>query len=80
MDQIFPNKVKFHLLIYLFIVIAKYIFSIAAMEIIFSRTYFSLLYELFKIEVQKLRKNGTGLNVFHKMVHFLKNLRFTLYA
>ena len=38
----------------LFIFIAKYIFSIAAMEIIFSKIYFSLLYELLKIEVAKI--------------------------
>ena len=39
---------------FLFIFIAKYIFSIAAMEIICSKTYFSLLYELFKIEAPKI--------------------------
>ena len=37
-----------------FIFIAKYIYSIAAMEIICSKTYFSLLYELFKVEVPKI--------------------------
>ena len=51
MDQIFPNKVKFHFLITF---IAKCIFSIAGMEIICSKTYFSLLYKLFKIEVPKV--------------------------
>ena len=39
---------------FLFIFIEKCIFSIAAMEIICSKTYFSLLYELFKIEVPKI--------------------------
>ena len=39
---------------FLFIFIAKCIFSIAAMEIICPKTYFSLLYELFKIEVPKI--------------------------
>ena len=39
---------------FLFIFIAKYIFYIAATEIICSKTYFSLLYELFKIEVPKI--------------------------
>ena len=39
---------------FLFIFIAKYIFSIATMEIIFSKTYCSLLYELFKLEVPKI--------------------------
>ena len=34
--------------------IVKYIYSIAAMEIIYSKTYFSLLYELFKIKVPKI--------------------------
>ena len=34
--------------------IVKYIYSIAAMEIIYSETYFSLLYELFKIKVPKI--------------------------
>ena len=38
---------------FLFIFIAKYIFFSAAMEIICSKTYFSLLQELFKIEVPK---------------------------
>ena len=64
MDQIFPNKVKFHVLIYLFTVIAKYIFSIAAMKIIFSRTYFSLLYELFKIEVPKINEKWDWIKCF----------------
>ena len=36
MDQTFPNKVKFHVS---FIFIAEYIFSIADMEIIFSKTF-----------------------------------------
>ena len=39
---------------FLFIFIAKYIFSIIAVEIICSKTYFSLLYELFKIEAPKI--------------------------
>ena len=39
---------------FLFIFIAKYILSIAPMEIICSKTYYSLLYQLFKIEVPKL--------------------------
>ena len=39
---------------FLFIFIAKYIFSIAAMEIPCSKTHFSLSYELFKIEVPKI--------------------------
>ena len=39
---------------FLFIFIAKYIFSIGAIEIICSKTYFRLLYELFKIEVPKI--------------------------
>ena len=34
--------------------IVKYTFSIAVMEIIFSKTYLSLLYELFKIKVPKI--------------------------
>ena len=38
----------------LFIFIGNYIFSIAAMEIICSKTYFTLLYELFKTEVPKI--------------------------
>ena len=38
----------------LFIFIAKHIVPIAAMEIICSKTYFSLLYEQFKIEVPKI--------------------------
>ena len=56
---------------FLFIFIAKYIFSIVAIEIICSKTYFSLLYELFKIEAlyEKLPKNGTGLSVFCIIVH-----------
>ena len=54
---------------FIFIFIAKYIFSIAAMEIICSKTYFSLLHELFEIEVPKLLKNGTRLNVFRIIVH-----------
>ena len=48
-DQIFLNKVKCHV-----VFIAKYVFSIAAMEIISSKKYFTLLYELFKIEVPKI--------------------------
>ena len=39
---------------FLFIFVAKYIFSAAAMKIICSKTHFSLLYELFKIEVPKI--------------------------
>ena len=39
---------------FLFIFIEKYIFSIATMEIICSKTYFSLFYKLFKIEDQKI--------------------------
>ena len=39
---------------FLFIFIAKYIFFIATMETICSKTYFSLLYESFKIEVPKM--------------------------
>ena len=39
---------------FLFSFIAKFIFSIAAMEIICSKAYFSLLYELFKTEVPKI--------------------------
>ena len=35
----------------LFIFFAKYIFSIAAMATISSKTYFNLLHELFKTEV-----------------------------
>ena len=56
---------------FLFIFIAKYIFSIVAIEIICSKTYFSLLYELFKIEAlyEKLPKNGTGQSVFRIIVH-----------
>ena len=56
---------------FLFIFIAKYIFSIVAIEIICSKTYFSLLYELFKIEAlyEKLPKNGTELSVFRIIVH-----------
>ena len=42
---------------FLFIFIAKHIFSIAAMEIICSKTYFSLLSELFKIKVPKITQN-----------------------
>ena len=38
----------------LFIFIAKYTFSIVAREIVFSKTYFSLLQELFKIDVPKI--------------------------
>ena len=38
---------------FLFIFIANYIYSIAAMEIIFPKIYFSILYELFEIEVSK---------------------------
>ena len=38
----------------LLIFIAKYIFSIAAIEVISSKLYFRLLYELFKIEVPKI--------------------------
>ena len=49
MDQIFPNKVEFHVLICF-----KYIFSIAAIEIVWRKTYFSLLHELFKMEVPKI--------------------------
>ena len=41
---------------FLFISIAKYIVSIAAMEIICFKTYFSLLYELFKKEVPKVTR------------------------
>ena len=51
MDQIFSNKVNF---MFLFIFIARYIFSIVGMEIICSKIYFSLLYELFKLEVPKI--------------------------
>ena len=54
---------------FLFIFIAIYIFSIADMEIICSKIYFSLLYELLKLEVQKLPKNGIGPNVFRIIVH-----------
>ena len=39
---------------FLFIFIAKYIFYIAAMEIVCSKTYFSLLHELSKMEVPKI--------------------------
>ena len=39
---------------FLFVFIVKYMFSIAAMEIVISKTYFSLLYQLFKIEVPKI--------------------------
>ena len=39
---------------FLFIFIANYICSIAAMETICSKTYFSLSYKLFKIEVPKI--------------------------
>ena len=39
------------------------------MEIICSKTYFSLLYELFEIEVPKITQNGSGLNVFCIIVH-----------
>ena len=41
---------------FLFSFIAKYIFSIAAMETMCSKKYFSLLYELFKIHVPKITK------------------------
>ena len=43
------------------------------MEIICSKICFSLLYELFKIEVPKLPKNGTGLNLFY-MIACLSDL------
>ena len=39
---------------FLFIFITKYIFSIAAMEIICSKTYLSLMYKLFEIKVPKI--------------------------
>ena len=46
---------------FLFIFIGKYIFFIAAMEIICSKTYFSLLHELFQIEIPKItQKLGLG--------------------
>ena len=55
---------------FLFISIAKYIVSITAMEIISSKTYFSLLYELFKKKkFQKSPKNETGLNVLRIIIH-----------
>ena len=41
---------------FLFIFLAKYIFSVATTEKICSKTYFSILYELFKIKVPKLTK------------------------
>ena len=47
---------------FLFIFIVKHIFPIDAMEIIYSKTYSSLLYELFKAAVPKLPNSGTGLN------------------
>ena len=47
--QIFLNKVKCHV-----VFIAKYVFSIAALEIISSKKYFSLLYELFETVVPKI--------------------------
>ena len=52
MDQISSNKVKFYVLMYFYCII--YIFSIAAMEVICSKTYFSLLHEIFKAEVPKI--------------------------
>ena len=56
MNQIFPNKAEFHVLIYFYC--KMYIFyCFAAMEIICSKTYFSLLYELFKIEVPPVTKS-----------------------
>ena len=39
---------------FLLVFIAKYIFFIATMEIICSKTYLSLLYELLKIEVPRV--------------------------
>ena len=46
---------------FLFIFIGKYIFFIAAMKIICSKTYFSLLHELIKIEILKItQKLGLG--------------------
>ena len=39
------------------------------MDITCSKTYFSLLYELFKTEVPKIPKNGTGLNLFRIIDH-----------
>ena len=61
MDQIFQNKVKFHTIIYFF---AKYIFSLAAMEIICSKTSFNVLYELFKIKVPKLTQKWDSTKCF----------------
>ena len=39
---------------FLFHFIARYRFLIVAVEIICSKTWFSLLYELFKIEISKI--------------------------
>ena len=47
-----------------FIFIAKYRFYIAAMEITCSKTYLSLLYELFKIEVPKITQKWGGTKYF----------------
>ena len=54
---------------FLFIFIAKYIFSIAATEIIISKIYFSLLYGLFNIEVPKITQKWDWTKCFPYIVH-----------
>ena len=54
---------------FLFIFVAKYIFSTAAMKIICSKTHFSLLYELFKIEVPKITQKLGWTKCFRIIVH-----------
>ena len=54
---------------FLFIFVAKYIFSTAAMKIICSKTHFSLLYELFKIEVPKITQKLGWAKCFRIIVH-----------
>ena len=54
---------------FLSVFIAKYMFSTAAMEIILEKLYFSLFYELFKIEVPKTTQKWHWTNVFCIIVH-----------